>query len=254
MPDMSFFREIGQSRITPFEEPVFNPTFTYDASATIAAFLTPLSKLEAALPSRRLLPLRATPAHGVTAICTFEQREADLGPHGLMVAGIPVTLDEQAPVLRGLLRQTVAGPTIFVTHLLVDSPRAALFYHEVSGLPAQVATITFERVDGGRLCRVTADGRRVLELGHLIPAAQPAIRWRVQMLGRRANHLLRSEMLFNVRQLGRTHDSEELCVELGDHPVATELRGQHLSRLLDLRYMPAQQSILSAPIESIPLG
>lgn len=254
MPDMSFFREIGQSRITEFDEPVFNPTFTYDATATIAAFLTPLNRVEAILPSRRLLPLRATPAHGVTSLCVFELREADLGAHHFIAAGIPVTLDEPAPVLRGLLRQTAAGPTIYITHLLVDSPRAALFYREVTGLPVEAAAITVERVDGGRLCRVTAGDQRVLEIGHMVPAAQPAVRWRVQLLGRRADRLLRSEMLFNVRQLGRTHDPEELCLDLGDHPVAAEWRGWKLGRLLDLRYMPAQQSILSAPIESLPLG
>lgn len=254
MSDMSFFREIGQSRINQLDEPVFNPTFTYDATTSIAAYLTPLSRLETVLPSRRLQPLRATPAHGVTAICTFEQRESDLGTHRFVAIGIPVTLDEAAPVLRGLLRETAAGPTVYVTHLLVDSPRAALFYGEVAGLPAESATIVFERVNGGRQCRVTADGQRILELGHLIPAAQPAIRWRLQLLGRRPAHLLRSEMIMNVRQLGRSHDPQEVCLELGEHPVALELRRQQIGRLLDLRYMPAQQSILSAPLESVPFG
>ncbi len=254
MSDMSFFREIGQSRVDGLAEPVFAPTFTYDATTTIAAYITPLAQLESALPTRRLQPLRVTPAHGVTAICTFDQREADLGAHRLVAIGIPVTLDESRPVLRGLLRQTAAGPTIYVTHLLVDSPRAAVFYREVAGLPAAAATIVLERADNARHCRVTADGRRVLEMGHLVPAAQPAIRWRLKLLGLRGNHLLRSEMVINVRQLGRSHDQNEACLELGDHPVAAQMRAWQLGRLLDLRYMPAQQSILSAPLESIPLG
>ncbi len=254
MSDMNFFREIGQSRIDALGDPVFNPTFTYDAATTIAAYVTPLARLEAALPTRRLQPLRVTPAHGVVAICTFDQREADLGTHRLMAVGVPVTLDETRPVLRGLLRQTAAGPTIYVTHLLVDSPQAALFYREVAGLPAEAATIVIERVDSARHYRVTADGLRVLEMGHLVPAAQPAIRWRLHLLGLRGTHLLRSEMLINVRQLGRTHDPTEACLELGDHPIAAEMRGWQIGRLLDLRYMPAQQSILSAPLESIPLG
>lgn len=254
MADMSFFREIGQTRVSELNGAIFNPTFIYDACVVIASFMAPLDDIVAALPSHRLQPLRVTPAHGVVTVAAFEQRESDLGAHRAIAVGVPILLDEVAPVLRGLLRQTAAGPTAFITRLLVDTPEAQLFYGDLCGLPATLATISLQRSSAERRWRVTIEPDFVLELEHVVPAAQPATRWRIHTLGRHGNHLLRSEMIMNVRQLGRMISRNDACLELGNHAAADELRRLRLGRLLDLRYMPAQQAILSTPLESFAIA
>ncbi len=66
--------------------------------------------------------------------------------------------------------------------------------------------------------------------------------------------LLRSIVLANPRHLTRSYSGRRVEMELGDHPVADELRRLELGKPVMASFSPDGQAILTAPFESWPVG
>ena len=84
------------------------------------------------------------------------------------------------------------------------------------------------------------------------PPTKPGGRGRVYPITVQNNHILRSEFVLNVSQVAQSRRSDDVRLELGDHPMAEDLRGLKFGRLLQMQYMPHNQAILTPPLESYP--
>ncbi|NDJ62373.1 MAG: hypothetical protein GYB67_14695 [Chloroflexi bacterium] len=53
--------------------------------------------------------------------------------------------------------------------------------------------------------------------------------------------------------MSKSRRVDDVQLELGDHPIADELGDLQLGRMIELRYMPKHQAILSLALESYPM-
>ena len=253
MIEQNFFEKIEQVDFTSGGHSYRTPVFYLDATAISAGFLTPLQRLREILPSPRLQPLRATPWHGVTVITAFEFRETDIGPYNEVAIAIPITLDKSAPVFTGLRHHMAKGPMIYVHHLPVTTEIARFAGVEFYGYPKFIAKIDFAREGDWLHCHLAEGDRSILTLSAKEIDVKPEARWRSDCITVREGRLIRSEIMFNQKSLGVSRNRREVRLDLGDHPISDELRSLNLGRMLELRYLPHYEAILSGPLESFAL-
>jgi len=250
MRDLSFFQQVEHIESKWRDGTIRLPIFYYDVTTVVAGFLTPLNKVRALLPSPRMKPLQATPWHAVTTIVCFEYRDSDIGPYNEVAIAFPITIDRPAPMLTGLLRHVAEGPLAYVHHLPVTTEPA---YHagvDFYNYPKFIAKIDFQRGDSRISCRLAEGDRHILTLS----ASQLPVRsfdhWRFHGITTRNDRILRSEIIINVRRQAISRGGGNVKLELGDHPIAQELRGLRLGRVIHFQYMPENQAILTPVLET----
>jgi hypothetical protein len=250
MRDLTFFDQVDHLEKECRGRTLTLPVFYYDVTAIMAAFLTPLARVRALLPSPRMKPLRATPWHAVTVVACFEYRDSDAGPYNEVAISFPFTLDNSAPVLTGLLGEIRRGPLAYVYKLPVTTEIAYQFGVDFYNYPKFLASIDFTGEDGWIRCRLAEGGRHILTLSARRLPVQPAPRWRFHGITTRANRILRSEVLVNVGAQAMSRNPGNIRLDIGDHALGRELRHLNLGRMVHSQYLPKCQTILSGVVES----
>jgi hypothetical protein len=244
-----FFSQIAHVDVPWGDRTINVPLFYYDVAATGVAFLTPLDRIRALLPSPRMHPLRVTPWHGMTTINAYEYRDCDIGPYNEVAIGFPVTIDKPSPVFTGLLRKLAGIPKVYVHQLPVTTGIARDAGVEFANYPKFVADIGFEKKDGALACRLGEAQGHILTLTVNELPLHPVGRSYLHSVTFRDGRILRLELIIERRQ-GMSRQPADAQLELGDHPIAQELRDLRLGRMLFCQYAPKYHAILSPVLES----
>jgi hypothetical protein len=252
MRDADFFHQIEHPEVHWRGKTVHIPLFYYDMTVINATFLTPLDRIRPHLPSPRMYPLRVTPWHGITSISAYEYRDNDIGPYNEVGVSFPITIGKPAPVFSGLWRKLPGPLQAYVHRLPVTTEIARDVGVEAAGYPKFLADITFENKDGSLHGSWSEGGRHVLTLAVDELDLQPVGRSRIHSITFREGRILRLEFIFNERRQGSSRNRAHAHLELGDHPMAQELRDLRLGRMVACSYTPKTQAILSPVLESIP--
>ena len=149
MHDLSFFQQVAHVEVPWGETTISVPIFYYDISSISAAFLTPLDKIKALLPSPRMKPLRVTPWHGLTAITAYEYRDCDLGPYNEVSISFPITIDKTSSWVKTLLGKTDEYLKVYIRHLPVTTEIARAVGVDFAGFPKFIAEIELLKKMGG---------------------------------------------------------------------------------------------------------
>jgi hypothetical protein len=250
MEHEDFFREIEHRSVPWGDRSMLVPVFYQQVMSLGAMFLASWEKLRALLPSPRMYPFRVTPGQGILYLAGLEYGESDIGPYNEFSIMVPMTLDKPSPMFTGILRKAPEEPNVYIHHLPVTTDIAMASGIEFAGYPKFLATIEFEHEGDWVRCRLEEDGRHILTLsGRKLPL-QRAPRYRARLFTTRNRRLLRSDMVHSERGLGESRDSSHVRLELGDHPIAQELKNLNIGRLSAYQYAPDYQMILSPVIES----
>jgi hypothetical protein len=215
-----------------------------------AVFLAPQDRLKALLPSARMHPIRVMPGRGIVTVSAMEFRDSDVGSYNEVAISIPFTLDRPTPLFTGVIRKGPEVSNLYIRHLPVTTEIARDAGIEFAGYPKFLANIEFERQNGWITCRLAEGDRHILTMAGRELEAQEAPRSRVWFYTARGGRLLRSEGVSSKRLQARSKDAAHLRLDLGDHPIAQELRDLGLGRMLAYQYAPSYQSILSPALES----
>ena len=226
--------------------PIFYPDFAYVAGS----WLAPLDRIREILPSTRLHPYRVLPGKGLVSISAYCYRESDLGPYNEVSLGIPVTLDSPAPLFTGIIRKPPTILTSYTHRLPVSTEIARLVGAEFAGYPKFVASIEFTEEQDEVTCRLSDGGRQILTFHGAVLPLRPRRRGYVQPITSRAGYLLRSEFVVSEADVGASKKGQEVALELGDHPMAEEIRSLQLERAVHYLYCPRASGILTPVIES----
>ena len=252
--DLAYFADIPQRLVTSAGYVRPTPAFFYDFSEADVLFATPLDRIREVLPSRRLFPLRLSPRSGVTMLQAFHYRDTDFGPFDEVMVGFPVSVDENAPVTNELRRFMARGGSVFIWQLPVTTDIAREVGAEVAGFRRFTAQIDFHAEGGLVTCRVGEGSRHILtlRLRHRPPTRREQ-RVRYPPVTVRGASLVRSGSIIRVREEAVAFDGRGVELELGDHPLVDDLRRLRLGRVIKASYAPANQAVLSSPLESWPL-
>jgi hypothetical protein len=252
MPDTDFFQGIHQHEFEDGGHRFRMPTFFTDITTINATFVAPLERVKARLPSPQLKPLRVTPWHALAVISAVEYRASDVGPYNEVSISLPVTVGRSALPGLGPLRAMQEVDT-YVLHLPVTTEIGRYLGAEFYGLPKFIAQIEFSQAEGWRHCRLSEKGQHILTLSGRELATKPGSRMNIGGISRRAGGLLRTSFVHHLQQVGRSYRPSEVRLELGQHPIADELRDLKLGRMLELRYVARHQAILSTALESFAI-
>lgn len=250
MRNSDFFQQIAHVNVPWGDRTINVPLFYYDITAIGVAFLTPLDKIRELLPSSRMFPLRVTPWHGMTTITAYAYHDCDLGPYNEVAIGFPVTINKAAPVFTGLLRKLPRILQVYVHHLPVTTEIARDAGVEFANYPKFLADIAFESKDGSLVCHLVEAQSHILTLAVRELPIQHAGRSYLHSITFREGRILRLELILDERRQGISRKSAHAHFELGDHPIAQELRELNLGRMLFCQYTPQYQVILSPVLES----
>lgn len=250
MRNTDFFQQIEHGPVPWGERSVYVPVFYYDNMQLNALFMAPMARLKALMPSRRMQPLRITPWHGVISISAMEFRDSDIGPYNEVGISIPFTLDKASPVFTGILRKIPAELYVYIHRLPVTTEIAMALGVEFAAYPKFLADIEFERQGDWVTCRLAEQDDHILTLTGRVLELQKIPRSRSHYFTTRGGRLLRSEGMTSSRMSGQSRSSADVRLELGDHPMAQELKGLGLGRMLGYQYSPNYQVILTPVIES----
>jgi hypothetical protein len=254
MRDSDFFQEIEHREMPWGQRSFFIPVvFYYDTMRLDTFFLAPRGKLQALMPSPRMHPIRVTPWHGIVTISTMEFRDTDLGPYNEVAISIPFTMDKASPLFAGILRKSRGEPNIYIHRLPVTSEIARDSGVEFAGYPKFLAGIKFEKQADWITCHLAEADQTILTLAGRRLETHQVPRSRVNFFTTRNGRILRSTGISNERLLARSKDRSHVRLELGDHPIAQELRELELGRMLAYQYVPQYQSILSPALESFAI-
>ena len=252
MNQSAFFQHIpqGEARVGTTTIPV--PVFYHDIASLAAQFLAPLAKLQALLPSPRMHPLRVTPWHGVVNIAAYAYRRCDLGPYNEVAIAIPFVLDQPSPLFVGTLSPVPPVLQVYVHHLPVTTQLSCDAGIQWANYPKFVATIACQSTDSTVQFTLQDGDLPILTLAGKTGPLRPTPRSRFHPITWRDGYLLRSEFIAEAHDhyVGKGAD---LDLQLGDHPIAQELKALPLGRAIAYQYTPHYQGILTPVLESLAL-
>jgi hypothetical protein len=205
------------------------PIMYYRDDSFMSIFPAAYAAVRAALPSQELYPATLPDGRATVAVIAFNYHDTSIGPYGEVGIAIPCTLRRPAPVLLPLaLEARYPGWGGFVLHLPVTSRVARDGGRVIYGYTKFVADMDFDRLPAYQRVRLSEDGRHILTLsvqqcGLTVKDNRPLVTYSVL-----DGQLLRTTVPTRaVYQLGLGPRSGRL--ELGDHPVAEELRRMGVS-------------------------
>lgn len=245
-----FFQQIEHVEVPWGSRTIFLPVFYYNVATLSAQFLASIERVRQFLPSSRMHPLRVTPWHCVVSISAFEYRDSDIGPYNEVSMGVPVVLDEPSPLFIGTLSKVPASPKIYVHHLPVTTEIARDAGVEFAGYPKFLAEITFERDNKWVRCHLHQAGQHILTLTGREGMVSSVPRSRIQPLTIREGYILRCELVVSERNQVSGQGFRDARLELGDHPIAQEVKEWKLGKILAYQYAPQHQAILTPVVES----
>jgi len=175
----------------------------------------------------------------VTVIVALEYRDTDIGPYNELLVGFPVTVDRNAPVLTELRRFQVQGGSLFIWQLPVTTAIARDLGVEIAGYPKFLADIEMGDDAGVATCRLAEGGRHILtlRLRHRKPRRR-AERTRMMPVTVKGDHLLRGLSITSIPQETVAYGGRGVQLELGEHPLADQLRRLEMGRVIMASYAP----------------
>lgn len=99
-------------------------------------------------------------------------------------------------------------------------------------------------------CKLIADNQHVLTIRGRKIGLKQFPRLRISPITFRREYILRSEFVINERDMGYSKNGNDVKLDLGEHPIAAELRVLKLGRVLGYQYCPHAQGILTPVFES----
>jgi hypothetical protein len=250
MADMTFFEPVPQFPSDFHGTEIMRPVFYHDYTSIQVLFLTPVEKIRAFLPSRRLHPMRLTPRSAVTVISVIEHRDSGVGPYNLALIGFPVTVDREAPILRGLLKAVTGGAGVFVWQMPENSHLPIESGIETVGYPKFMAKVGLEEGNGWMVGRVEEDDQHILSLSvRSLTTQKVDRRFPGDLYVHRDPWIRRVPFVTNIKQVGTSMKQGHARLELGDHPIADELRQLELGRAINVQYSPESQQILGSVLD-----
>jgi hypothetical protein len=248
-----FFSEIAHVEVPWGERSIWVPLFYRDMAVLRVAYLASAAKLREWLPSGRMHPLRITPGQGVLSISAYCYRDCDIGPYNEVSISVPFTLDKPSPLFTGFLGRGPSELDGYIHHLPVTTQVARDAGVEFAGYPKFVAEIDFEVGKEWVICRLAQGGRDVLTMSGRVGELRDGRRSRQNAYTARSGRLLRSQAMASACQVTGSKNPADLRLELGEHPIADELRQVGIGRMLGYGYVPSMQLILTPVIESLAL-
>lgn len=205
------------------------PAMYYRDDSFMAVFGADYEAVRALLPSPEMYPVTLPGGRAMVAVMAFNYLETSIGPYGEVGIGLLCTYQHQAPPLLPLLLESrFPGWGGFVLHLPVTTLTARDGGRVAFGYAKFMADMDFEKRPAYQRVRMFEGESHILTLtvqqrGLPIKDNRPLVTYSV-----RDGELLKTTIPSRaVYQLGWAPGSGTL--ELGDHPVADQLRGLELS-------------------------
>lgn len=250
MADMSFFEAVPQFPFDFHGTEIMRPVFYHSYASIQVLFLTPVEKIRGLLPSGRLHPMRFSPRSAVTAISVIEHRDSGVGPYSLAFIGFPVTVDREAPILRGLLKAVAGGAGVFVWQMPENSRLPIESGVEVVGYPKFMAEVEMEKDHGWTVGRVAEAGQTILSLSvRPLKTRRVDRRFPGDLYVYRDPWVRHIPFVTNIIEVGTSMNQADARLELGSHPIADELRQLELGRVISVQYSPQSQQVLGGVLD-----
>jgi len=250
MSTKDFYQEIEHTPVPWRDYQLYVPLFYQDIMLMTVTFLASTERIKAILPSTRMKPYRITPWQSTLSITAYQYRECDLGPYNEVGIGVPVTIDEETPMFTGILRKAPQSPMSYTYHLPVTTEIAREVGAEFAGYPKFIADIEFVEEGNWVACELKAADQHILTLRGRKLDLQRYPRFRLSPITYRRGCILRSEFVIGERDMGNSKKSEDVQLDLGEHPIAEELKEMNLGRVVGYGYCPHAQGILTPVFES----
>ncbi len=231
------------------------PVRYYDWSAIMAHFPAPAGALRALLPSDRLKPAELVPGTGVVSLAAMEYRRiADVEPYNEFGIMVPVLYEPSftVPALPLLFQHRFERLGLYVHHLPVTTQEALDFGVEIWGYPKFIADISFQDTERVRRCRLRHDGKDIATL-EVVKSATADRPLDLRSYTVKGGLLLRTPIQARG-QVSIVRLRAGASCDLGDHPIAEELRALGMSRTaVERLYAPQVESMLHQAVARLPL-
>jgi hypothetical protein len=237
-------------------EEVHLPIRYHEMSFIAASFSASLERVREVIPDPSLHPVQFAPGRAVVMLTALEYRRVmendgrERAAYNEFSTMIPVLHEPglRPPVLPLLVPKWFRTFGVYVHHLPVTTAESRDFGIDIWGLPKTLADISFESTSSSRRCHVREGGQHVLtlEVNEVHARTQ---RTMDRLYGVQDGQLRRC--VFEARgQVGIALFRGGASCELGDHPMATELRRMDLGhRALDRTCATWMEGLLHRPEE-----
>jgi hypothetical protein len=102
-------------------------------------------------------------------------------------------------------------------------------------------------------CHLGQDEQHILTLACRTGEAFPVPRYRMHIFNVREDRMLRCEFVLSERKMAASKNPADVRLDLGDHPIAQELRDLGIVRAAGCQYAPQVQAVLTPVVESLPM-
>ncbi len=205
------------------------PILYFRDDAFAAFFTADLARVRAALPTRQLHPVRLPGGRTLLAVAAFNYVETSIGPYGEVAVAVPVVHGRRPLTPLPALREArTPGFGMAILHLPVTTVAARDAGRGVWGYAKFLADMEFTVTPERLACRLAEGGRHILTLevpraGRPVRDGRPLVTYSV-----RDGELVRTSIRQRALYL-RALRPRGVRLDLGDHPVARELRALRIA-------------------------
>jgi hypothetical protein len=207
------------------------PVVVRDASSGAATYLVSASAARRLLPGPELDVVELLPGRALFSIACIDYRDNDLGDYNEVSLAFFVRLRRDPPgipYLGAALDLARSRIATYIHRLPVDQRFTCEAGRGIWGFPKTVDEIRFEDEDGRRRCRLAMDGRHVLTFALARGGARALPDTPMVTYSYIDGALHRTRFVSGADGVGIHLGGADL--ELGEHPVADELRSLGLPR------------------------
>ncbi|MEM1512344.1 MAG: acetoacetate decarboxylase family protein [Candidatus Jordarchaeales archaeon] len=244
-----FFEGVKQQEVVIAGKKGKVPIFYYDARAVMVVLPASARRLRELLPEV-YEPATLIPGVGLVAISAFNYRDTDIEPYNELAVAIILKRPYAGGVLSQLRRRAFH---VYIHYLPVDTEIALRGGVDYYNYPKFIAEFEWMDKNGEVSCKLSEKGEHILTVhGRKIKAkGSQMLRFYTYLYMDKQPQW--TEFRVNAEQYAMSWMSRGAKVELGEHPVAQELRRTLLStRPLMYMYLPKMQAILYGPMALSP--
>lgn len=230
------------------------PVRYYDWSIMMALFPAPVENVQALIPTKKLNLVE--PASGTTMIilAAMQYRNVEgLAPYNEAAVFLPVEFEEKSNNSEQIVNfPNVKCFDLYFHHLPVTTQEARDLGVEVFGFPKFVADINIEDINDKSRCKLSADGKNIFNLEVKKLESDPVpINFTCYTV--KDGNLLKS-FVPTQGKFASSQESNDVICELGDHPIAEELKKLGMSdKAAEYYYASKVQGLLFPPGENYEL-